>query len=141
MTIAMNKTAVEIFLVEDNPSDVRWLQEILRDVPVPNRLSVAKDGEEAVAFLARSGAYEDAPRPDVIVLDLNLPKKDGVEVLTEIMEQDGLKDIPVVILTSSVDEQDVDNTFSLRANCYITKPIDLERLCMMLNALEPSIRA
>src|SRR6266540_4417123 len=106
----MNKTAVEIFLVEDNPSDVRWLQEILRDLPVPNRLSVAKDGEEAVAFLTRRGKYAGAPRPDLIVLDLNLPKKDGTEVLAEIMAQDRLKDIPVAILTSSVDEQDVDNT-------------------------------
>ncbi len=136
----MNTLAVEIFLVEDNPSDVRWMQEVLKEAPMRSRLTVARDGEEAVAFLTQEGGYANAPRPDLIVLDLNLPKKDGVEVLTAIMEQDRLKDIPVAILTSSVDEQDVDNTFSLKANCYITKPIDLDRLCMMLSSVEPSIQ-
>jgi chemotaxis family two-component system response regulator Rcp1 len=126
---------IEILLVEDNPGDVRLTVEALRDSKVRNKLYVAKDGMEATAFLRREGKYADAPHPDLILLDLNLPKKDGPEVLAEIKEDPGLKHIPVVILTSSKAEEDIIKTYNLHANCYITKPIDLEQFMMVVNSI------
>jgi len=127
---------IEILLVEDNPGDVRLTVEALKDGKVYNNLHVVKDGMEATAFLHREGKYEDAPHPDLILLDLNLPKKDGHEVLTEIKEDPMLKHIPVVVLTGSESEEDILKTYNLRANCYITKPIDLEHFIMVVKSIE-----
>jgi chemotaxis family two-component system response regulator Rcp1 len=127
--------SIEILLVEDNPGDVRLTVEALRDSKVQNKLYVARDGMEATAFLCREGKYADAPRPDLILLDLNLPKKDGPEVLAEIKEDPALKHIPVVILTSSKAEEDIIKTYNLHANCYITKPIDLEQFMTVVNSI------
>ena len=118
---------VEILLVEDNPGDVRLTQEALREGKVPNRLSVVGDGAEALAFLSQQGAYTAAPRPDIILLDLNLPKKSGLEVLAEIKADARLRRIPVVVLTTSEAEQDILRSYDLHANCYITKPVDLDQ--------------
>jgi chemotaxis family two-component system response regulator Rcp1 len=126
---------IEILLVEDNPGDVRLTVEALRDSKVQNKLYVAKDGMEATAFLRREGKYADAPHPDLILLDLNLPKKDGPEVLAEIKEDPTLKHIPVVILTSSKAEEDIIKTYNLHANCYVTKPIDLEQFMMVVKSI------
>lgn len=126
---------IEILLVEDNPGDVRLTMEAFKDGKVQNKLHIAKDGMEATAFLHREGKYADAPRPDLILLDLHLPKKDGYEVLAEIKEDPELKQIPVVILTSSKAEEDVLKTYNLHANCYITKPIDLEQFIMVVKSI------
>lgn len=126
---------IEILLVEDNPGDVRLTVEALRDSKIQNRLHIAKDGIEAVAFLRRKGGYADAPHPDLILLDLNLPKMNGPEVLAEIKEDTGLKHIPVVILTGSKDVEDVTKTYNLHANCYVTKPIDLEQFIMVVKSV------
>lgn len=126
---------IEILLVEDNPGDVRLTVEALRDSKVQNKLYVAEDGMEATAFLRREGKYADAPRPDLILLDLNLPKKDGPEVLAEIKEDPALKHIPVVILTSSKAEEDIIKTYNLHANCYVTKPIDLEQFITVVKSV------
>ena len=127
---------IEILLVEDNPGDVRLAQEALKDAKVRNNLHVARDGVEALAFLRREGKYADAPRPDLILLDLNLPKKDGREVLAEIKEDENLRRIPVVILTISKDEEDVLKTYNLHANCYVTKPLGLDRFMEVVQAIE-----
>jgi chemotaxis family two-component system response regulator Rcp1 len=126
---------IEILLVEDNPGDVRLTVEALRDSKVQNKLYVTKDGMEATAFLRGEGRYADAPRPDLILLDLNLPKKNGPEVLAEIKEDPALKHIPVVILTSSKAEEDIIKTYNLHANCYINKPIDLEQFMMVVKSI------
>lgn len=126
---------IEILLVEDNPGDVRLIVEALRDGKVQNKLHIAKDGMEATAFLHREGEYADALYPDLILLDLNLPKKDGPEVLAEIKEDPALKHIPVVILTSSQEEEDIVKTYNLRANCYVTKPIDLEQFIIVVKSI------
>lgn len=118
---------IEILLVEDNPADVRLTKEALKEEKVCNNLSVVTDGVEAMAFLRKEGRYVKAARPDLILLDLNLPKKDGREVLKEIKTDDNLKRIPVVILTASKSEEDVLKTYNLHANCYITKPVDLKQ--------------
>ncbi|HXN15210.1 MAG TPA: response regulator, partial [Usitatibacter sp.] len=115
---------VEILLVEDNPGDFRLTQEALREGKVYNNLSWVKDGVEAINFLKRRDKYADAPRPDIILLDLNLPKKDGREVLSEIKRDEALRAIPVVILTTSKAEEDVLRSYDLHANCYVTKPVD-----------------
>ena len=128
--------AIDILLVEDNPGDVRLTIEALKDGKVRNRLSVAGDGVEALAFLRREGKHADAPRPDVIMLDLNLPKKDGREVLAEIKEDESLRRIPVVVLTTSSSEQDILKTYNLHANCYITKPVDLEQFIQVVRGIE-----
>ncbi len=127
---------IEILLVEDNAGDVRLTQEALKDGKVRNRLSVAENGEEALAFLRREGQFANAPRPDVILLDLNLPRKDGREVLAEIKADPNLKRIPVVILTTSQAEQDILKTYNLHANCYIAKPVDLDRFIEVVKAIE-----
>jgi len=128
--------AVEILMVEDNPGDVRLAQEALKDAKVTNNIYVVKDGAEAMAFLRRQDKYADAVRPDLILLDLNLPKKDGREVLAEIKEDRDLKRIPVVILTISKDEEDIIKTYNLHANCYITKPVDLGQFMEVVKAIE-----
>ena len=127
---------VEILLVEDNPGDVRLTQEALKESKVTNNLSVAEDGVEALAFLKREGKYADVPRPDLLLLDLNLPKKDGREVLAEIKTDKDLKRIPVVILTTSAAEEDIMRAYEFSANCYITKPVDLEQFIKVVKAIE-----
>ncbi|HEX4634349.1 MAG TPA: response regulator [Gemmatimonadales bacterium] len=128
--------AVEILLVEDNPGDVRLTQEALRDAKVRNQIQVAVDGVEALALLRREGKYANAPRPDLILLDLNLPRKGGREVLEEIKADDRLKHIPVVILTTSQAEQDILESYRLRANAYVTKPVDLEQFLRVVKSIE-----
>jgi two-component system, chemotaxis family, response regulator Rcp1 len=127
---------IEILLVEDNPGDVRLTIEALREGKVLNRLTVARDGEEAMAALRREGRFADAGQPDIILLDLNLPKKDGREVLEEIKKDPTLMIIPIVILTTSQDEQDILKSYKLHANCYITKPVDLAQFLAVVRAIE-----
>jgi two-component system response regulator len=127
---------VEILLVEDSPSDLLLTQEALRHAKVLNHLHVAADGVEAMAFLRREAGYEAVPRPDVILLDLNLPKKDGREVLAEVKADDSLKLIPVVVLTTSRAEEDVVRSYGLHANCYIAKPVDFERFAQVVRSIE-----
>jgi CheY-like chemotaxis protein len=127
---------VEILLVEDNPADVRLTQEALKEGKVYNNLHWAKDGVEALDFLRRKGKFEGAPRPDIILLDLNLPKKDGREVLQDIKNDDKLKRIPVVILTTSKAEEDVLKSYNLHANCYVTKPVDLEQFIVVVKSID-----
>jgi two-component system, chemotaxis family, response regulator Rcp1 len=127
---------VEILLVEDNPGDVRLTREALREGKVSNRLHVAADGEEALAFLRREGEHADAVRPDLILLDLNLPKKDGRQVLAEVKADPALRQIPVVILTSSQAEEDICRSYDLHANCYVTKPVDLDQFMTVVRAVE-----
>ncbi len=132
---AMGKP-VEVLLVEDNPGDVRLTLEALKDGKVNNHLSVVEDGVEALAFLRREGKYADASRPDLILLDLNLPKKDGREVLSEIKTDEDLKRIPVVVLTTSKAEEDILKTYNLHANCYITKPVDFDQFVIVVRLIE-----
>ena len=127
---------IEILLVEDNPGDTRLTQEVLRETTVRNHLKVVRDGVEAMAFLRRTGIYVREKRPDLILLDLNLPKKDGREVLAEIKEDPELRRIPVVILTTSKAEEDVVKSYDLHANCYITKPVDLLQFMAVVKAIE-----
>ena len=131
-----NGRAVEILLVEDNPGDVRLTQEALKEGKVANNLHVAMDGMEALAFLKAEGKFKERPRPDLVLLDLNLPKKDGREVLEEIKNDDALKKIPVVVLTTSQDEADILKTYKLHANCYITKPVDLDQFIKVVRSIE-----
>jgi len=126
----------EILLVEDNPADVCLTEETLKEFEMLTHLSVVGDGVEALAFLRREGKYATASRPDLILLDLNLPKKDGREVLMELKVDDQLKRIPVVILTTSSEEQDISNTYDLHANCYITKPVDLDQFSAVVKSIE-----
>ncbi len=127
---------VEILLVEDNPGDVRLTIEALKDTKLHNKLSVVKDGVEAMAFLRRQGTYAQVSRPDLILLDLNLPKKDGREVLEEIKNDEDLRRIPVVVLTTSSDEQDILKSYNLHANCYITKPVDLRQFLAIVKSIQ-----
>jgi CheY-like chemotaxis protein len=127
---------VDILLVEDNPGDVRLTQEALKEAKVLNNLFVVTDGVEALAFLRREGKYADAIRPDIILLDLNLPRKDGREVLSEVKNDPHLRRIPVVILTTSKAEEDVVRTYDLHANCYITKPVDIEQFILVVKSVE-----
>jgi len=127
---------VQILLVEDNPGDVRLTREALKESKVHNALHVAADGVEAMCFLRREPPYESAPRPDIILLDLNLPRKDGREVLEEIKADDTLRRIPVVILTTSDDEHDILRSYDLHANCYITKPLDLRQFAVIVKTIE-----
>jgi CheY-like chemotaxis protein len=128
--------AIEILLVEDNPGDARLTREALSQSKVRNNLHRASDGEEAMAFLRRQGAFAQMPTPDLILLDLNLPRRDGREVLEEIKNDAGLKHIPVVILTSSQAEEDIIRSYQLHANCFITKPVDLEQLTKVVQGIE-----
>jgi two-component system, chemotaxis family, response regulator Rcp1 len=127
---------VEILLVEDNPGDVRLTREALREGKVRNNLNVAADGVEALEYLRRHGRYADAVRPDLILLDLNLPKKDGREVLQDIKADPALRYIPVVVLTSSQAEQDILRAYDLHANCYVTKPVDLDQFIHVVHSIE-----
>ena len=136
MSNSMTGKAIEILLVEDNPGDVRLAREALKDAKVRNNLHAVGDGVEAMDFLHRKGKYMASPRPDLILLDLNLPKKDGREVLEEIKTDDNLKRIPVVILTTSKDEADVLKTYNLHANCFITKPINLDQFIKVVQSIE-----
>jgi two-component system response regulator len=127
---------IEILLVEDNPGDVELTREALRDAKVANRLHVADDGAEAVDFLFRRGKYADVPRPDIILLDLNLPKKDGRQVLAEIKAEPELAKIPIVVLTSSEADEDIHRAYQLHANCYITKPVNFPRFLHVVQSIE-----
>jgi chemotaxis family two-component system response regulator Rcp1 len=127
---------VEILLVEDNIADIRLTKEVLKDSKVRNNLNYVMDGVEALAYLNQEGKYAEVPHPDLILLDLNLPKKDGREVLEEIKTSSNLKHIPVVILTTSKAEQDILRSYNLHANCYITKPVDLEQFIIVVKCIE-----
>ena len=127
---------VEILLVEDSPGDVDLTREALADSKLVNRLHVVEDGEEAMAFLRQQGRHADAVRPDVVLLDLNLPRKDGREVLEEIKADDDLKTIPVVVLTTSRADEDIVRTYKLHANCYITKPVDVHQFFAVVKSVE-----
>jgi chemotaxis family two-component system response regulator Rcp1 len=128
--------AIEVLLVEDSPGDVRLTREALQDAKVHISLHVATDGIEAMAFLERTGTYANAPRPDLILLDLNLPRKDGREVLKEIKESPSLRIIPVVILTTSSSDVDVLQSYYLHANCYISKPVDLDGFLKVVQSID-----
>ena len=127
---------IEILLVEDNLADVRLTQEVLKESKVLNKLSVVFDGVEAMAFLRKEGEYADVPRPDLILLDLNMPRKDGREVLAEIKSDENLQRIPVVILTTSKAEEDILKVYSHHANCYVTKPVDLYQFINIVKLIE-----
>jgi chemotaxis family two-component system response regulator Rcp1 len=127
---------IEILLVEDNPGDARLAWEAIREARVPNNLRWVTDGVEAIAFLRREGRFSDVQRPDLILLDLNLPRKDGREVLAEIKGDERFRCIPVVVLTTSEADEDVLNAYHLNANCYISKPVGLEQFLKVVNAIE-----
>lgn len=127
---------IEILLVEDSPSDVDLTREALEDTKVHNNLSVVSDGVEAMAFLRREGQYEHAPHPDLILLDLNLPRKGGREVLAEIKADPVLRRIPVVVLTTSGAEQDIIESYNLHANCYVKKPVDLDAFIQVVRSID-----
>jgi chemotaxis family two-component system response regulator Rcp1 len=130
------KKQVEILLVEDNPADVRLVREALKDSKILNNLSVVGDGVEAIAFLRKKGKYASSPRPDLVLLDLNLPKKNGREVLAEVKADEKLKRIPVVVMTVSDDEKDILLTYNSHANCYIKKPLDFEQFNQIVHSIE-----
>lgn len=136
MSVHALSEPVDILLVEDNPGDARLAVEALKEGNISNRLHVVPDGVEAMAFLRREGKYSDAPRPHVVLLDLNLPRKDGRQVLAEVKTDDGLKRIPIVVLTTSQAEQDITKSYELHANCYITKPVDLDRFITVIRSIE-----
>jgi CheY-like chemotaxis protein len=127
---------IEILLVEDSPDDADLTIDALREGRVRNRVTVVEDGVEAMAYLRRQGQYADAPRPDLILLDLNLPRKDGREVLAEIKEDPHLRRIPVVMMTCSDDEKDVLAAYNLHVNCYVTKPVDLDQFLAVVRSIE-----
>ena len=127
---------IEVLLVEDSPGDVRLTQEALKDAKVHVSLQVARDGIEAMSFLKQEGEYANSPRPDLILLDLNLPKKDGREVLQEIKDSPTLKSIPVVILTTSSSNTDILRSYMLHANCYITKPVNLDGFLKVVKTID-----
>ncbi len=135
-SIGMDAHAMEVLLVEDSPGDVRLTKEAFKDAKVCINLHVATDGVQAMAFLMREGEYANAPRPDLILLDLNLPKKDGREVLAEIKESPALKTIPVVVLTTSASEEDILRSYLLHANCYITKPVGLDGFLKVVQSID-----
>ena len=127
---------INILLVEDNPGDRRLTVEALKEAKIGNELHAVNDGAAAIAFLRRQGKYVDAPRPGLILLDLNLPKMDGREVLKEIKQDPSLKSIPVVILTTSEAEEDIIKTYDSHANCYITKPVDFEQFMKVVRSIQ-----
>jgi CheY-like chemotaxis protein len=136
MTVNASDRLVEVLLVEDNPADVRLTREILEDGDGSPRLSVVGDGEQAMAFLRRQGPYAACPRPQLVLLDLNLPKKDGREVLEELKADSELRRIPVVVFTTSAAESDISRSYELHANCYITKPVDLDEFFDVIGAIK-----
>src|SRR5208337_3568332 len=136
MTRSFPGEAIEILLVEDSPDDIVLTIEALKDGKVHNRVSVVEDGEEAMAFLRGQGEYRKAPRPDLILLDLNLPKKSGKEVLAEVKNDPHRNRIPVVIMTTSKEEKDVLEAYNCHANCYITKPVDLDQFIGVVRSIE-----
>jgi len=136
MTETRGGRPVEILLVEDNPADVRLTIEVFKDSRITNHISVAADGEEALAFLQKTGKYADADRPDLILLDLNLPRKDGREVLSEIKADPELKAIPIIVLTTSDADQDVWKAYESGVNSYIKKPVDLEQFIRIFKSIE-----
>ncbi len=136
MNAKLSGRPVEILLVEDDPADVLLTQEALLGSKIRNNLHVVDDGVEALAFLRREGTYRDVPRPDLILLDLNMPRKDGREVLADIKEDPGLKAIPVAVLTTSSQDEDILKSYELHANCYITKPVGLEQFATVVQSLD-----
>jgi CheY-like chemotaxis protein len=132
----MVEKVYDILLVEDNPGDIRLAREALKEVPIQHRLKVVTDGEEARSYLLQEGAYRETPRPDLILLDLNLPRLDGRQLLKTIKTERRLKRIPVVILTTSNANEDIDSTYDNHANCYITKPVDLEKFLNVIQSIE-----
>ncbi len=136
MSYPLQQRPIEILMVEDSPSDAQLTIEALHAAKVANRLSHVEDGVEALRFLRRQGQYVDAPRPDLILLDLNLPRKDGREVLEELKRDPSLKVIPVVVLTTSRSEQDVLRSYQLHANCYINKPVDFSQFMEVVKSIE-----
>ena len=136
MTVKTEVKVIDILLVEDNPGDRRLTVEALKEAKIRNELYEVENGVEAMAFLRKEGKYDAAPRPDLILLDLNLPKMDGREVLREIKEDVHLKSIPVVILTTSEAEEDIIKTYESHANCYITKPVDLDQFIRVVKSIE-----
>jgi len=135
-SLQSNRRAIEILLVEDNAADARLTVEQLKQCAVSNHVSVVEDGEKAMAFLRREGQYLNAPRPDLVILDLNLPRKDGRQVLTEIKNDPLLRQIPVIILTTSGAKEDINKTYDLHANCFITKPMHLDGFTTVVEAIE-----
>ncbi len=131
-----NQKIVEILLVEDNPGDARLILDAFKDGRVKNNLHIVDDGEEATDFLFKRNQYQNAPRPDLIILDLNLPKKSGLEVLADIKVDENLKSIPVIILTSSNSEEDVIRSYNLHANCYLAKQMDLNKFFELVKSIE-----
>ncbi len=136
MSVMEGARPIEILLVEDNPGDVRLTVEALKGGDALSHMTIAEDGERALAVLRRQGEYASAPRPDIILLDLNLPKKDGREVLEEIKRDESLKSIPVVVLTTSSEERDVVRSYGLHANCYIAKPANLDQFLDVVKTVE-----
>jgi len=132
----MNVVPIDILLVEDSPSDVLLTREALRDARIANDLSVARDGEDAMDYLRQQGAHADKGRPDIVILDLNLPRMDGREVLREIKSDESLRRIPVVVLTTSSSDQDVGECYDSHANCFLTKPIDFEEFIDVVRSME-----
>ncbi len=136
MVETLPSRAIEILLVEDNPGDARLTQEALHEGKIRNNLHHARDGVEALAFLKREGEFAKAPKPDLVLLDLNLPRKDGREVLAEMKQDPRLRTIPVVVLTTSEAENDIVRSYELHANCYITKPVGLEQFISIVREIE-----
>lgn len=136
MTIPETGGTIEILLVEDNPGDVRLAEIALAETALPgNHMSVARDGVEAMDFLHRIGCHRNAPRPDLVLLDLNLPRKDGRQVLREIKADKGLRSIPVVVLTTSKAREDIETVYDLKGNSYVNKPVDLEKFMTVMQAV------
>jgi CheY-like chemotaxis protein len=127
---------IEVLLVEDDPGDVLLIREAFEDNKLANRLHVVSDGVEALKFMRREGEHEEAPRPDLVLLDLNLPRKDGREVLAEVKGDDALRSIPVVVLTTSSAEEDVLRSYNLHANAYVTKPVDFDRFIGVVRQID-----
>jgi two-component system, chemotaxis family, response regulator Rcp1 len=136
MVMGRNLKAVEILLVEDNPVDILMTKHALEEAKVFNKLHVVEDGEDAIAFLYQQGEYTDVPRPDLILLDLNLPRKSGREVLAEIKQDPRLLQIPVIILTTSEEERDIAMCYKNHGNCFITKPVDMEQFTGVVKTIE-----
>lgn len=136
MSVETEEKAKTIFLVEDNKADIRLIQEAFKNSSIPHQVVIVRDGMDAMAYLRQQGEYTDAPRPDLILLDLNLPRKDGREVLAEIKTDPSLKRIPVVVLTTSKNEDDIFHSYELHVNCYITKSRNLSQLFQIVKGIE-----